>query len=102
MPDEPPNVVASIILDLMKELRSNMSTTTLHLSAILPKYGPGWLPGINEINWLVARHSGSISYSFISHPKFSSFGKMHNRRICKDVLPPCVAGVAQLARDILY
>ena len=100
IPEEPPHTVASKLISLLKEVRHNMPNTTVSFSAILPKYGPDFLPGINTINWLVFNSASEIGYAFIFHSNFASHGHINNFLICKDGVHPSFRGVAQLAWDI--
>ena len=95
-PEDPPHILASKILSLLKEIRMNMPRTAIHFSAILPKYGDDYSPGINFVDSTVRKYQHSIGYSFIDHPNFL----WNDDLICSDGVHPSYKGVAQLAMDI--
>ena len=100
-PGEPPHLVQHKVISMLKEIRQNLPNTSIHFSAILPKYDVeddiDFLPGINLINWGVRQHSTKIGYSFIGHPEFH---RPNTRLICRDGVHPSYSGVAQMAMDI--
>ena len=53
IPLKDPLEVARELSDLITEIKVYMPATKLYVSAIFPKIGPEYLPGINEINFLI-------------------------------------------------
>ena len=99
---ENPDTVAEKIVTLMKELKVKMPRTAFKFSAILPKYGSSWLPGINEINYRVYRSAESVGFDYIGHNDFACRGFINTELICRDGIHPSYKGVAKFAYDIMH
>ena len=99
---DPPAVVIRNMRSLIKEIKHNMPTTTLHISAVLPKINSSWLRGLNEINKGLYESEIEMGYCFIQHPKFASQGHIDDSLYSGDAIHLNKRGVAQLAIDIKY
>ena len=101
-PSESPKEVIEKMHRLIKEIKTNMPSTSLYISAVLPKTCSNWLPGINQINLGLCRSQIAMNYVFIQHPRFASQGRINENLFSGDAIHLNRRGVAQLAIDIKY
>ena len=76
IPDVPAHTVLKQTLKLIHDIRNQMPSTHLFVSAILPKIKSDFNPGINFINYKLFMAASKHNYTFIQHPQFSQNGKL--------------------------
>ena len=100
IPHKSPVEVATELGNFLSEIRLHMPSTKVYLSAILPKSGDDYLPGINAINYLLCNICNSVGIVFVQHPSFASNGNINWSLYAHDGIHLNTRGVPQLCADI--
>ena len=100
IPENDPFEVATRLTSLLAEIKVQMPLTKVYVSAILPKLGPEYIPGINDINYLMFNNCKILDVVFVQHPEFCSRGYINFDLLAGDSIHLNRLGIQQFENDI--
>ena len=100
IPQVQPFEVARRLSSLLAEIKVYMPFTKVFVSGILPKLGPEFLPGINDVNFMLFNTCQMLGMSFIQHSAFCRRGEINFRLLAGDGIHLNRGGIKQFELEI--
>ena len=100
IPQNEPFEVARRLSSLLAEINVHMPFTNVYVSAVLPKLGPMYIPGINDVNYMVCNTCEMLDMVFVSHPAFCRRGIINFDLLAGDSIHLNRRGIRQLENEI--
>ena len=100
IPEKDPYAVAGELSKFLAEIRLYLPHTKLFVSAVLPKIDSSYLPGINDINYLLCSACNYLGIVFVQHQTFCIQGRIRFDMFAFDQIHMNRHGIAQLENDI--
>ena len=100
IPDKTPFEVARELTAFLTEIKLYMPDTKLYVSTIIPKIDSSYLPGINEINYLLCGSCNTLGIVLIQHQAFGNRGVINHKLYAYDQIHLNRIGIKYLANDI--
>ena len=102
IPQEDPVTLTESICNLLQSTKSLMPSTELFYSAIIPRIGDNFLPGLNSVNRNIRSFCTENSVKFISHFQFYLDSERINFKFfINDKVHPTREGSTILAKNMI-